>query len=83
MYKRRPENNTNVIQGTTFSLFCEAESDPPLNISYKWKFEGKELQESNINHNWDVSTFTLTVSNAQVRAIPPTPWIEYGEFGSG
>ena len=67
MFKRRPENKTMVIQGTVFSLVCEAESDPPLNINYKWLFDGKELQSSGINHNWDVSTYTLTVSNAQVK----------------
>ncbi len=67
MFKRRPENKTNLIEGTGFSLFCEAESDPPLNIRYKWLFDGKELQSSDIVHNWDVSAYTLTVSDAQVR----------------
>ncbi|CAB3990725.1 contactin-4-like isoform X1 [Paramuricea clavata] len=65
MFKRRPENNTNVIQGTSFSLFCEADSDPPLNIAYRWLFEGKALQKSDFNYQWDLSTHTLAVSDAQ------------------
>ncbi|XP_028407908.1 contactin-3-like [Dendronephthya gigantea] len=80
MFKRGPENNTNVLEGTSFSLVCDADSDPPLNIRYKWLFEGKDLVLSDKNHiTWDLNSRALTVSNAQAQESGVYECIAYSD----
>ncbi|XP_046841633.1 contactin-6-like isoform X2 [Xenia sp. Carnegie-2017] len=63
VFIKRPENKTDVMDGESFSLLCEADSDPPLNIRYKWLYNGAEMMKSNAL--WDLTNKKLTISNAK------------------
>lgn len=65
MFKTRPKDELDVTKGKPFSLFCEADSEPPLKILYKWRFQGQDMKYDE-QHVWVAGNKTLLVLDSKV-----------------